>query len=76
MFYKVEKIKPNKINVQTIDYSLDENQRVCASIFPVAFVLMQNNPVIEIVRPITSLIGLAVANNGKYMRVDRTCVTF
>ena len=37
---------------------------------------MQNNPVIEIVRPITSLIGLAVANNGKYMRVDRTCVTF
>ena len=44
----------------------DENQRLCARIFPLAFVLMQNHPVIEIIGPITSLIGNAVANNGKH----------
>ncbi len=44
---------------------VDENQRECASLFPVAFSLIQNFPVLNIVRPITSLIGLSVANNGE-----------
>ncbi len=46
----------------------DENQRMCAGSFPLAFQLMQNYPVLEVVRPIANVICLAVANNGETLQ--------
>ena len=58
--------------VINLSFTADENQRLCAGIFPQAFVLMQNHTVLEIVRPITSLVGLAVAGNGALDSLCRT----
>ena len=45
---------------------LDENQRMCAIIFPCAIKFIQEQTQPAVIRPISSFIGLAVANNGKW----------
>ena len=48
---------------------IDENQRLCASVFPhaVKFLEVHENP--AIIRPIASLISLAAANNGVFQNL-------
>lgn len=43
----------------------DDNQRLCASLLPYTFKLLQECQQETIVQPLTAFLGLLVANNGE-----------
>jgi hypothetical protein len=48
-------------------YLPDENQHAVASVFPLAFKYLQKSLPPTVVKSVVSFLGLAVANNGKYV---------